>query len=135
MKLIALALILLTTVMAFGQTTDPSPSPNDADPEATEKAKEQEKHAVQLLDSAVNDAGSVRLAQNRAIVFAMAGDLYWKFDEKRARALFRNSMGEILNANAEAEADAAAAARRNNGPGFGGFGFARNDGSDIRYQI
>ena len=31
--------------------------------------------------------------------------MYWKFDEKRARELFRNSGNDIIVANAEAEKD------------------------------
>lgn len=141
MKLFPAVIILFAAVLAFGQaaapnaTPDPTSGPSGTDTESIDKAKEQQRYAIQLLDSAANDAGSLRLAQNRAIVLAMAGDLYWKYDEKRARTLFRNSMGEVLSANAEAEADAAAAARRISGPGFEGFGFGRNDGSDIRYQI
>ncbi len=58
-----------------------------------------------MLDQAVSDAASLKLPRNRAIVYAIAGDLYWKFDEKRARELFRNSGNEILVANLETERD------------------------------
>ena len=36
------------------------------------------------------------------MVFAIAGDLYWRFDEKRARDLFRSVANEIVSYNAEA---------------------------------
>jgi hypothetical protein len=56
-----------------------------------------------MLDQAIGDAPTLRLPQNRAIVYAMAGDLYWKFDEKRSRDLFRSAANEILAYNAEVE--------------------------------
>ncbi len=75
---------------------------------ATEKEKAQkelEKRALEMLDQAVSDAASLKLPRNRAIVYAVAADLFWKFDEKRARALFRNSANDILVSNLEAEKD------------------------------
>jgi len=125
MKFFSLAIVLWSALLACGQDITPTPSPSP-DTESTERAKEQEKAVIQLLDSAVSDAGSLRLAQNRALVYGITGDLYWKFDEKRARALFHNSATEMLNANAEAETES----RNNRRPNFGQF-FT----GDIRYQI
>jgi len=123
MKFFSLAIVLWSALLACGQDITPTPSPSP-DTESTERAKEQEKAVIQLLDSAVSDAGSLRLAQNRALVYGITGDLYWKFDEKRARALFHNSATEMLNANAEAETES----RNNRRPNFGQF-FT----GDIRY--
>ena len=78
-------------------------SPTESQSEKEKAQKELEKRVLQMLDQAIGDAGSLKLAQNRAIVYAIAGDLYWKFDEKRARELFRSSANDILVANAEAE--------------------------------
>ena len=71
--------------------------------EKEKKQKELQKTILEMLDQAVGEASSLKLPQNRAIVYAIAGDLYWKFDEKRARELFRNAGNDIVVANAEAE--------------------------------
>ena len=65
--------------------------PAETDAEKEKKIKEQNERIVQLLDQAVGEAVSLRLPQNRAVVYAMSADLFWKFDDKRARELFRNS--------------------------------------------
>jgi hypothetical protein len=71
--------------------------------EIEKKKKELEAKVQEILDQSVADAQSLKLAQNRAIVYAIAGDLYWKFDEKRAREIFHNCENEIIAANAEFE--------------------------------
>ncbi|HEX8637819.1 MAG TPA: hypothetical protein VF692_07155, partial [Pyrinomonadaceae bacterium] len=101
-----LAAILLMSVSVFpifSQTSTTAPTASKEEKE--KKQKEQEKTVLEMLDQAVGDAATLKLAQNRAIVYAIAGDLYWKFDEKRARELFRNSGNEIMQATAEAEKD------------------------------
>ncbi len=67
--------------------------------------KELEAQVLKMLDQVVGDAGTLKLARNRALVYAIAGDLYWKFNEKRARDLFRNSASDIVVGNDEAEKD------------------------------
>lgn len=101
-----LAAILLMTIPVFPVFPQTSPtSPTEAKEEKEKKQKEQEKRVLEMLDQATGDAATLKLPENRAIVYAIAGDLYWKFDEKRARNLFRNSGNEMLLANAEAEKD------------------------------
>jgi hypothetical protein len=78
-------------------------SPTESQTEKDKKKQELEKQVLRLLDEAINEAALLKLPQNRAIVYAIAGDLYWKFDEKRARSLFRDMANEILAANEEAE--------------------------------
>jgi hypothetical protein len=79
--------------------TAPSESPTEK-----EKArKEQETRLLEMLDQAVGEASVLKLPRNRAVVYAIAGDLFWKFDEKRARELFRLCESEIIAANEEAE--------------------------------
>lgn len=78
-------------------------SPTESQTEKEKREKELEKQVLEMLDSAVSDADALRVPQNRAIVYAIAGDLYWKFNEKRAREFFRKSGDEILAANAENE--------------------------------
>lgn len=100
-SLCLMCLLMLSFAFVSAQETSPTVSASEK-----EKAqKELEKQVLKILDDAVNEAGNLKLPNNRAIVYAMAGDLYWKFDEKRARELFRNAGGEMLAANAESEKD------------------------------
>ena len=95
-----LVALLLFVSFALAQT-----QPSEGDTEKQKKAKELDEKVVQMLEQIVADAPTLRLAHNRAVVYAVAGDLYWKFDEKRAREIFRSCTGEILAANAEWERD------------------------------
>ena len=97
-KLAFFALFLLITSFVFGQT---QPAETAADKE--KKKKEFDERVVQMLDQAIAEANGLRLPGNRAIVYAVAGDLYWKFDDKRARELFRNSAADIVTQNLEYE--------------------------------
>ena len=97
-KLAFFALFLLTTSFVFGQT-----QPTETAAEKEKKKKEFDERVVQMLDQAVAEANGLRLAGNRAIVYAVAGDLYWKFDDKHARELFRNSAADIVTQNFEYE--------------------------------
>ncbi len=95
-------LCLALFTVSFAQTA-PTPTPTESQSEKEKKQKELQKTVLEMLDQAINEAATLRLPQNRAIVFAIAGDLYWKFDEKRARDLFRASGNDIVVGNAEAE--------------------------------
>jgi len=91
-------LCLAFFTVSFAQT-----APTESQSEKEKKQKELKKNVLEMLDQAVGDAATLKLPQNRAIVFAIAGDLYWKFDEKRARDLFRSSANDMVVANFEAE--------------------------------
>jgi hypothetical protein len=95
-SLISTFLVLTSLCLAQVQSALPDPEKEQAKKEADEKV-------VQILDQVISDASLLRLPQNKAIVFAMAGDLYWKFDQKRSRDLFRSAAGEILSYNADVE--------------------------------
>jgi hypothetical protein len=86
-----ISVILLATFFTFSQV---QPSDNDADKEKNQK--ERDKRVMQMLDSAVVDANTLVLPENRALVLAITGDLYWKFDDKRSRELFRNAAAELV---------------------------------------
>lgn len=95
------SLVLTTLLLAcfcVAQTTTPA-----IDPEKEKARKELDEKIVQMLDQIIGEASFLRLPQNKAIVFAMTGDLYWKFDEKRSRELFRSAGSEILVYNMESE--------------------------------
>ena len=107
--------------LLFAQT-----SPTESKTEKENEQKKMEEQVLKMLDQAVGDAATLRLPQNRAMVYAIAGDLYWKFDEKHARELFRSSANDIMAANVEAERDKKA----NDDPYANIFDF-----NDIRSQI
>ncbi len=94
-------LILFSLAFTFAQSVSPTESPTEK--EKTQKKLEEQ--VLKMLDQVINDAAVLKLPQNRAIVYAIAGDLYWKFDEKRARELFRSSANDMVVANVEAEKD------------------------------
>lgn len=96
-----LTIILILLSLLFPAAAQKSPTESQSEKEKAQK--ELEKLVVDILDSALSDASTLKLARNRAVIFALAGDLYWKFDEKRARDLFRNCEGEIIVAEAESE--------------------------------
>lgn len=123
----SLFLSLVVFSATFGLAQAPSPTPTPVPVAKTEAQKELEKRVLEMLDQALGDAGTLKLAQNRAVVYALAGDLYWQFDEKRARELFRNSAADIINANIEAEKEK----KDTDDPYAGIFDF----GSDIRSEV
>ncbi|MFT3746488.1 MAG: hypothetical protein QM785_19630 [Pyrinomonadaceae bacterium] len=92
------SLVLILCSFAAAQT-----QPTESDSDKEKKKKEQDERVVQLLDEAIGEAVSLRLPQNRAVVYAMSADLYWKFDEKRARELFRSAASEIVAFNQESD--------------------------------
>lgn len=74
-----------------------------AQPEATESKTEKdetkaelEKKALDLVEKTVGDASTLKLWENRALAYAIAGDLVWKNNQKRAKALFRDSADELI---------------------------------------
>ncbi|MDQ3635131.1 MAG: hypothetical protein M3405_11590 [Acidobacteriota bacterium] len=78
-------LILTFSLLSTAQTVD-------------DKTKE-----IALLEEILADAANLRLAENRALVYAQVGDKLWKVDEQKARGLFQNSIDELLTAQREAE--------------------------------
>ncbi len=89
--------------LAFFANSFAQTAPTESVSEKEKKQEKLKKDVLEMLDQAIGDAGTLKLPQNRAIIYAIAGDLYWKFDEKRARDLFRSSGNELNIANTEAE--------------------------------
>ncbi len=94
---------VLFFVLLFVSITVAQTAPTESPSEKEKARKELEKQVLDILNQAANEAAALKLPQNRAVVYAAAGDLYWKFDEKRARELFRSAGSEIITANTEAE--------------------------------
>ncbi len=70
-----------------------------------EAAKEKLRRETTLLEQILTDAKNLRLAENRAFVFAKAANALWQTDEKRARSLFQNAVSDLIVAQTEAEAE------------------------------
>lgn len=96
-----IALILTLFPQAFSQTSATNAAESK---EEKEKARlELVKKAVALVDRAADEAGLLKLPENRAHINANVADLLWKRDEKRARRLFRSAAEELILAQAEFE--------------------------------
>ncbi len=122
MKYFVFVVILLFGSFCLAQT-----SPTESNSEKEKKQKELEQRVLQMLDQAVAEAETLQLAQNRAIVYGVAGDLYWKFDETRARNLFRNAANELIVVNAEIEKEK----KEEDDPFYAVYDFDSNVRSDI----
>lgn len=75
-----------------------------------ETAKLKTERQSALIEQVLADAPNLKLGENRALVYAKLGAIIWKSDEKRARTLFRDAAGELINAQMLAETD-----KKNNG--------------------
>ena len=72
-----------------------------------EKAKaklERDKRIAEMVEQAVAEVAALRLPGNRAVVFTLAGDIYWRLDPERSRVLFRKTISEIQAHQMEAAA-------------------------------
>jgi hypothetical protein len=65
--------------------------------EAAKRKVELEEKALEMLEQTVGEANSLKLPQNRAVAYGMLGDLFWRFDSKRSKELFRSTAAEINN--------------------------------------
>ena len=65
------------------------------------ESKEQielEDKTYKLLAETADDAASLKLAENRAFVYVIVGNLLWEKDEKVARLYFSNAVNELIQA-------------------------------------
>jgi hypothetical protein len=93
MRKIGLILVLLLASLNAPAQTDDS------------AAKEKPAREQKLLEQILTDAKSLRLPENRAMVFARAGNWYWQADEKKARKLFQDAVGDLIAAQSEVQND------------------------------
>ncbi len=71
----------------------------------TEKAKAKlarDKRIAEMVEQAVGEVPALKLPGNRAVIFALAGDIYWRLDPERSRVLFRKAISEIQAHHLEA---------------------------------
>ena len=69
-----------------------------------DEAKEKQRQKLLLAESLMGDIGQLTLEENRALAMARLGTSIWQFDEKRARGLFQDAVGELIAAQTAAEA-------------------------------
>jgi hypothetical protein len=87
---LSILVILSFVVSNFAQAKPPA-----ADAENEKKIEDQKERILKMLDESAAAANSLRLPENRALLNAMTADLYWRFDEKRAREMFKNTASDI----------------------------------------
>jgi hypothetical protein len=97
---IALSILLYISTLALAQT--PAPDSPAKKPDGTAKAEEQEaakkareKKALTLLEEVIGEAGSLKSLENRMRIQAIAADLLWSRNEKRARALMSEAISNF----------------------------------------
>ncbi|HEV7373722.1 MAG TPA: hypothetical protein VGN95_03325 [Pyrinomonadaceae bacterium] len=59
--------------------------------------KELEQKALSLLDDVIKDSESFKHAENRIRIRAAAAYILWRYDEARARVLFREAMASLID--------------------------------------
>jgi|GEM_PF-1187123 len=119
---------LIAAAQTITSTISPSTAPQDA-----EKTAKLNTLIQQSLDEMSTGATTLRLPENRAIVYALVGDMYWQYDQKRAREIFRNAGAELstYNADMEKQLTEATPAGGRAQAFFGDIGFM----NDPRYQV
>ncbi len=70
-----------------------------------EAVKEKLRQETALLEQILADVKNLRLPENRAFIYAKVGNALWQTNEKRARALFQNSIADLIAAQTEADAE------------------------------
>jgi hypothetical protein len=93
-RLLSVLMMILFSAGIFAQ--------NEEDEAA--KAKETLRRKSILIESLISDTRELKLGENRAIMFAKIGGFLWDIDQKRARGLYQNAVGELVAAQSAAEA-------------------------------
>jgi hypothetical protein len=109
------SLILLLAISTSVLAQTPAATPQT---EAQSKAqKELEQKALSLLDDVIKDSESFKHAENRIRIRAAVAYVLWKYDEARARILFREAMASLIDLLKEpADEDPAEARKMFEGP-------------------
>lgn len=96
MRLYRLAFLLVWILIFSAFAASAQTSPTEPQSEKDKAAQELEKEVLKLAQQAVTEANGLKLWQNRALVYALAGDVLWKTDQKKARSLFRDASNELV---------------------------------------
>lgn len=102
LKLFSALVLLLSLISTVASQTPESQSaldPKQKEEKELELKKELEQKTFALLDEVITGATTLKLPENRVIVQASAADLLWQRDEKRARALFKSALDNLIEAS------------------------------------
>lgn len=72
------------------------PMPGAVDFARQKGARAHERKALALLDSVIEDARSLKLPEDRALLQSTAAGLLWEHDAGRARAVYAEALGSLL---------------------------------------
>ena len=97
-----LALLLLCLAAHATAQTTPTQAPTEQQRKAK---KELEQKALGLLDEIIKDTQSFRVVENRLRLKAYAASLLWKYDEARARAIFKETLSGVVDLLTSQEGD------------------------------
>jgi hypothetical protein len=75
--------------------------------------KERQQRRLNLIYEVLAEVANLKLAENRAVVYARAGSLVWSLDQKRAVSLYQDAISELMNAQELAEANTKIAPNQN----------------------
>src|SRR5690348_12569874 len=98
-------LLLFLPLLAQTQSQEPGVLSQQTQEEQEKAKKELEQKALALLDNVITGASGLKLPENRVAILAMAADLLWAHDEKRARSIFRDAVNTLVEASNDAPAD------------------------------
>jgi len=103
MRQAALLFLCLSAFPLYTSAFAQAPPPAQESKEDREKAQKMlEGKALNLLDSTLAEAQTLKLVENQALFQSVAADLLWTRDEKRARSLFQDAISALtlaLNAS------------------------------------
>ena len=110
-----LTLTLALGLFSFSVLAQDQPAAQQPSTEDQEKEKAQrEANAYRLLDQVIDEAGSLRLAENRVRIQINAADMLWDQNQARARSLFSMAAESVAEL---ARTQVAAVNRRGTGAG------------------
>lgn len=113
----AAAVILIAAFVCFSQQPATRPSPTEAaktaQQEQAEKAFRENRSA--FLNETLIDLQNLRTRENRIFFSSEIASVMWKEDETRARALFANAAGELIEVIRQTD-QALTAAKASDGP-------------------
>jgi len=87
-------IISISFTSSTGQENLGAHAPPDSNKSESRPAIEDQ--AYLLLDQVIADIGSLKLPENRSRLEVMAADLLWKRDSERARSLFLQAAGDVV---------------------------------------
>lgn len=103
--LVSLSLSTLGQVTTRQAPPRPQAAPKVDPAKAKADAAERLAKQVTLAEQSLVDVQGLRLADNRALVYAKVGGLLWKSNKETAQDLFQRSVNDLGNAQLSAETD------------------------------